>query len=210
VLWPTGIEPEGLPPTIANDAAPEDIVAVEMLTAAVPVLVRLTLCAPVPPTATLPKLRLVELAESTPVPGFALAVEPAPDRVITSDEGVPFVVSVTVPLVVAVEPGVKITLKVTLPPGGITVEVEIPVMVNPVPDGVTCENVRGVLPVFWSVMVCELLVPLTTVPKLMLEGVAESCACVPIPESGIVSGESEASLVIVKLAVAALSDFGAN
>jgi hypothetical protein len=210
VLWPTGIEPEGLPPTIANDAVPVEIVAVEMLTAAVPVLVRLTLWVPAPPTAMLPKLRLAELAESTPVPGFTLAGEPAPDRAITSDDGVPFVISVTVPLVDAVEPGVKITLKVTLPPGGITVEVEIPVMVNPVPDGITCENVRGVLPVFWSVTVCELLVPLTTVPKLTLVGVAESCACVPVPESGIVSGESDASLVIVKLAVAAVSDFGAN
>ena len=151
------------------------------------------------------KLKLVGFA-----PSCTVAVEPAPDRVITNEEGVPFVASVTDPLAVAVEPGVKITLKVTLPPGGITVEVEIPVMVKPVPDGVTCENVRGELPVFWSVMVCELLVPLTTVPKLTLEGVAERCACVPVPESGIVSGESEASLVIVKVAVAALSDFGAN
>jgi hypothetical protein len=95
------------------------------------------------PTWTVLKLKLVGFA-----PNCTVAVDPAPDRVITSDEGVPFVASVTDPLTVAVEPGVKITLKATLPPAEITVEVEIPVMVNPVPDGVTCENVRGELPVF--------------------------------------------------------------
>ena len=70
MLWPTGIEPEGFVPTIVN-AAPEDIDAVEMLTAAVPILVKLTVCVPVLPTAMLPKLRLVEVGESTPAPGSA-------------------------------------------------------------------------------------------------------------------------------------------
>ena len=40
-----------------------------MLTAAVPVLVRLTVCVPVIPTDMLPKLRLVEPGVSTPAPG---------------------------------------------------------------------------------------------------------------------------------------------
>jgi hypothetical protein len=209
VPWPTGIEPEGLPPTIAN-AAPEEIVAVEMLTAAVPVLVKLTLCVPAPPTAVSPKRRLVEPAESTPELGFTRAIELAPDRSITRDEGVPFVASVMDPLMVAVEVGVKIALKVTLPPAGMVVAVEIPVMLNPAPGGITCKNVRVELPAFWRVMVCELLVPFTTVPKLTLAGVAEICAWVPVPESGIVSDEFEALLVTVRVPVTTPPDFGAN
>jgi hypothetical protein len=50
------------------NAAPE-IVALEMLTAEVPVLVKFTVCVPVTPTAMLPKLRLVEPGVSTPAPG---------------------------------------------------------------------------------------------------------------------------------------------
>ena len=46
-----------------------EIVAAPMFTVAVPVFVRLRLWVALLPTATLPKARLVALAERTPVPG---------------------------------------------------------------------------------------------------------------------------------------------
>lgn len=66
-LCPTGIEEEGFPPITLN--ADPETVACEMFTAAVPVFVTLTLCVALLPTATFPKLRLLELAESIPAPG---------------------------------------------------------------------------------------------------------------------------------------------
>jgi hypothetical protein len=66
LLWPTAIVPEGFPPITLNPAPV--IVACEMVTVAVPVLVTVKLCVVVFPTATLPKLRLAPLAESTPAP----------------------------------------------------------------------------------------------------------------------------------------------
>jgi hypothetical protein len=208
VPWPTGMEPDGLPPTIVK-AAPK-IVAVEMLTAALPVLLKFTVCVPTLPTATLPKLRLVVTVESVPELGFTFTADPTPDRGIVSVEGVPLVTRVMDPLTLAAESGVKIALKAKLPPAGMVVAVERPDMLNPAPGGVTCENVRVELPPFCSVMVCELLFPFTTVPKLTLAGVAEIIACMPVPDRGIVSGELEALLVTVKIPVTALSDKGAN
>ena len=63
--------PDGFAPTTVK-AAPPEIVAFEILTAAVPVLVKLTLCVPTPPTAISPKLRLAEPGVSTPAPGAAV------------------------------------------------------------------------------------------------------------------------------------------
>lgn len=45
-------------------------VACEIFTVAVPVFVMVTLWVALPPTATLPKVTDVELAESTPAPEF--------------------------------------------------------------------------------------------------------------------------------------------
>jgi hypothetical protein len=67
-LCPTATDPDGLAPTKVNPAP--EIVACEMFTAAVPVLVRLTLCAVVVlPTASFPKLTPPELALKTPLLG---------------------------------------------------------------------------------------------------------------------------------------------
>jgi hypothetical protein len=153
---------------------------------------------------------LVVPVEIVPAVGFTFTAEPAPDRGIVSVEGVPLVTSVIDPLTLAVEVGAKIALKATVPPAGMVVAVDRPEILNPAPGGVTCENVRVWLPPFWSVMVCELVFPFATVPKLTLAGVAVTCPWRPVPESGIVSGEFAALLVIVKLPVTALSDKGAN
>ncbi len=197
------IVPLEIPLAVSPD--PPEIVTPEMLTFEFPLFVSVDVSELLLPILTVLKFKLVGLAASCKV-----AAELVPDRLITSDEGAPFVTRVMDPLTAAVEVGVKITLKATLPPAGICVEVERPVMLKLFPGGVTCEKVSVELPPFWSVMVCELLVPLTTLPKLALVGLAEICAWVPVPESGIVSGEFEALLVIVKLPVTAISDVGAN
>jgi hypothetical protein len=50
-----------------------------------------------------------------------------PVKLITSGEGVPFVASVILPLAAAADDGVKMALKLRLPPAGIVEDVESPV-----------------------------------------------------------------------------------
>lgn len=45
------------------------------------------------------------------------------------------------------------------------------------------------LPPFVKVKVCELLVPMTTLPKVALEGVTANCAWIPVPLKEMVVGE---------------------
>jgi hypothetical protein len=181
------------------------IVTPEMVMFEFPLLFSVDTSETLLPTETVLKFKLAGFA-----PSCTVAAEPLPDRGIVSEEGAPLVTSVMDPLTAADVVGVKLALKATLPPAGIVVAVERPEMLNPAPGGVTCENVKVELPPFCSVMACELLLPFATVPKLMLAGVAEICACRPVPVRGIVTGEFEALLVIVKVPVTALSDKGAN
>jgi len=122
------------------------------------------------PSPTLPKDKLVGFAPSKKV-----AAAPVPDKLITSGDGVPFVVSVMLPVTAVAEEGVKTALKVVLPPAAIVVDVDSPDWLNPVPATVICEKVRVALPLFLSVIGCELLLPTATVPKLTLVGLAEIC-----------------------------------
>jgi len=64
MLWPTGIEVARLPPMTVKPVP--EIVAAEMFTVAVPVLVMLMLWAEVLPTLTLPKAMLVALGVMMP------------------------------------------------------------------------------------------------------------------------------------------------
>jgi hypothetical protein len=127
------------------------------------------------PSFTFPKLKLVGLAASD-----ELVMTPVPDRLITSGEGVPSVVSVMLPVTVVAEDGVKTALNVVLLPAAIVVDVERPDSVKLAPATATCENVRVALPLFCSRIVCELLVPIVTFAKATLVGLAEICGCVPV------------------------------
>ena len=62
---PAAIDPDGLLPTTENPVP--EIVACEILTASVPVFVKLRFCVEVLPTTTLPKARLAELGAIVPV-----------------------------------------------------------------------------------------------------------------------------------------------
>jgi len=158
------------------------------------------------PSLTLPKFKAVGLAPSEKV-----AAAPVPARLMTSGEGVPFVVRVMLPDTVVAEDGVKTALNVVLPPAGMVVDVERPVWVKAEPATATCEKVRVALPPFWRVMVWELLEPTVTVPKLTLVGLAEISGLVPVPVRLIVRGELAALLVMVMLApLTAPADVGSN
>jgi hypothetical protein len=50
----------------------------------------------------------------------------------------------------------------------------MPLMLKPVPDTFACETDTAAEPVFDKVIVCELLLPVLTVPKLATEGFASS------------------------------------
>lgn len=129
---------------------------------------------------------------------------------ITSGDGVPFVVSVMLPLTAFADDGVKTASKVVLPPAAIVVDVERPVWLNPVPETVIWENVKVALPLFVRVMGCELLLPSATVPKLTLAGLDDICGCVPVPLSAILSGEPAPVLVTEIVPVAAPELVGVN
>jgi hypothetical protein len=143
-------------------------------------------------TFTVPKLKLVGFAASSRV-----AATPVPLRLIVNGEGVPLVVSVTDPLMVVAEVGVKMALNVALPPAAIVVDVVSPVMLIPVPDVTMFENVRVALPLFRNVTGCELLLPTTTLEKATLVGDAAICDCPPDPLRGIVNGEGVPLVVSV-------------
>ena len=87
-------------------------------------------------------------------------------------------VSTTDPLTVPAKVGVKTALNVVLAPAAIVVVVEIPVTLNPELEPVTetCEKVSVVLPLFFSVMGCELLFPTATFAKVVLVGLAAGWA----------------------------------
>jgi hypothetical protein len=83
--------------------------------------------------------------------------------------------SETEPVTLPDEVGPKTTLKVVFFPAAIVAGTVSPVMLNPVPDTVACEIVSVAVPPFVKLIVCELLLPVTTLPKLALAGLAESC-----------------------------------
>ena len=59
-------------------------------------------------------------------------------------------------------------------------------------------------------MVCVLLVPTVTLPKLMPEGVTEICDWTPVPPRGMFNGEFVALLITVTVPAIAPAALGAN
>jgi hypothetical protein len=161
------IVPEVTP--LALKPAPETFTP-EMLTFEFPVLVRLVLSELLLPRFTLPKLRLVGFAVSRKV-----ALTPVPLRPIISGELGALLISETVPVTLPAALGLKAALNVALLPAAMVSGTVRPVMLKPLPDTVAWEIVTLALPALDNLMVCELLVPVTTLPKLALDGVGASC-----------------------------------
>ena len=134
-----------------------------------PLFVKVTFNVLLFPSFTLPKFRLVGLAASSCVAGA-----PVPLNETARGEIAPLLTRETAPVTVAAEVGANAALKVVLAPAAIVAGVARPLRLKPVPEAVAADIVTLAVPVFFSVMVCELLLPMTTLPKLTLDGVAVS------------------------------------
>src|SRR6266852_2794129 len=103
----------------------------EMVTLEFPLLVSVTGNPLLPPTFTLPKLRLVGFAPSRKV-----AATPVPLRAIVSGEPGALLTKETEPVTLPPVVGAKAALNVVLPPAAIAAGTVRPVVVKPAPDTV--------------------------------------------------------------------------
>jgi len=181
------------------------VVTLETVTLEFPVLVMVEVSELDVFRLTVPKFKLV---------GFAVRVRVAatavPFRLMVSGEGVPFVVSVTEPLTLPADAGVNTALNVNVAPAAIVLDVVRPLMLIPAPVTETLENVSVVLPLFFSWIGWELLLPTTTLENVALAGLAATCACTPVPLSEIVAGDPGALLVIEMLPLELAAVVGVN
>jgi hypothetical protein len=175
----------------------------EMVSFAFPLFVRVTLSELLVPSFTFPKLKLVGFA-----PSSTLAATPLPPNAIVSGEVGALLASVTDPETPPDVDGVKTALNVAVFPAATVSGALNPEVLKPVPVTATCEIVRLALPAFETVMVCELLLPTTTLPKAALDGAAAICACVPVPLNVIARGEPGALLANEMLPLAPPAEDG--
>jgi len=84
-----------------------EALAAEIVTLAVPELLNVKVCVPLPPTRTLPKLKLEGLAMSAPC-------TPVPLNAIMTGEFVALLATLTLPVTLPAEAGAKATLRVTV------------------------------------------------------------------------------------------------
>jgi len=157
------------------------------------------------PTTTLPKAKL---------PGFAirvaLAATPLPESESVCGDAGALSVNTMLPVTPPAVVGANWTLKEVLCPAPRVDGKESPLMVKPAPLSVARLITIFTFPLFVRVTFCEVLWPTVTFPKFKEAGEIDKPGCVPVPLSATVSGEFEASLVIVRLPETAPADGGAN
>jgi hypothetical protein len=135
-----------------------------------PLFVRVTFKALLLPILTLPKFKLVGFA-----PRRKVAATPVPLTGIERGEPEALFVSDTDPLTSPVDVGEKTILNVEFLPTAMEVGSVRPLMLTPAPVGLAAEIVRVAVPLLVTVIVCELLVPVVTFPKLTVVGLVEIC-----------------------------------
>jgi hypothetical protein len=182
--------------------APETVTE-EIVTDALPPFVRLMVCELFVPVVTLPKAAVVGVAANC-------GCVPVPLREMVSGELGALLTTVIVPVALPAVLGPNTALNVAALPAAIATGVVIPVVLKPVPETITDEIVTVAVPPFVRLMVCELFVPVATLPNAAAVGVAANCACVPVPLKGIVSGEFCPLLTIERLPLALPAVVGAN
>lgn len=106
-VWPGFIVAGRLRPLTENPAPDAEVA--EIVSAAVPVLLKVRDCEPVVPTATFPKLTVEGLTLNC-----GCAATPVPLSVMTRDGSEAVLVTVTLPLAVPAVVGVKITVSDTV------------------------------------------------------------------------------------------------
>jgi hypothetical protein len=180
------------------------IVACEMVSVVFPVFFNCTVCVLLELVETDPKLTLAGVTLNpacTPVPlAVTFSVWPC------------VVIRATVPFTAPIAVGANFTLSVMLCEAAIVVGVVTPVAEYPVPLTVICERFAVEFPVFVMVTFCAAVVPMLTLPKLKLAGVAVSVelAATPVPERATVAGELGALLTIERLPLKLPAVSGAN
>jgi hypothetical protein len=119
-------------------------------------------------------------------------------------------VTVTLPESVPAADGANFTLTLVLAPAASVVGIASPLIVYPVPEITAWLIETAALPVLESVIVCEALLPVTTLPKFSVAGLAESCGCTPAPVADITPGEFVALLFTETVPFTAPTTVGAN
>ena len=157
------------------------------------------------PTLTLPKLKLDELS-----PSIRVAATPVPLREIVIGEFGALLTSVIDPVTLPAALGPNTALNVVALPAPMVTGAAIPVVLNPAPETVTEEIVTVAVPPFVRLTVCELFIPVVTLPNAAVVGVAANCGCVPVPLKLIVVGEFSPVLTIEMLPLALPADVGVN
>jgi hypothetical protein len=168
-------------------------------------LVRVTLNEPVLSTFTVPKFKPDGLASRREV-----RARPLPLRGIASGEFGASLTSETKPVMFPGAVGVNTALNVALLPDAITMGVLRPAILKLLPETLTREMMTLLFPVLLSLMVCELVSPMATLPRLALGGVADKRPFTAVPLSPIVKLGSGALLVIAILPVASPAVSGAK
>ena len=157
------------------------------------------------PTTTFPKLKDAGVADS--VENVAVALMP-----INMLGSLALLVMDTLPVRVAAEVGLYVTVKVVDCPPSNVIGAVIPETLIPVPENATFEIATAVLPVFANLIVCVASLPTATLPKAIELGVAVSAAAVvpvvPVPLSATSDGEPSALLAIVIVPVSAFPAVG--
>ena len=172
--------------------------------AAFPGFVSVTVCDPVLPTATLPKVTLAGLIVS-----WGCEAVPDPDKAITSGEPGALLTIETLPVALPAVVGENFAVNDVLCPAA-SVCADRPVMLNPAPVALPCEIATLAVPVFFKVTLTDPLAPTNRLPKLMLGGFAVRFPCTPVPLSVIDVVGLLAVLVIRMLPETAPTLVGAN
>ena len=153
---------------LALNPAP-DTVTLEIVTFEFPLFFRVTVNELLLPSITLPNGKLVGVA-----PSRVLEATPVPLSASASGEFGALLTSESDPLTAPADAGANTTLNVEFPPAAIVFGMVSPVVLKPAPVIFAVVIVTLAFPPFDKVIVCELLFPTVTLPKLALVGFAES------------------------------------
>lgn len=159
----------GLTPLAVNTAPV--MFTLEMVMFEFPLLVRVVASELLLTRFTIPNGKLVGFA-----PNSAVEAVPVPLNAIASGEPGALLTRETEPVTLPAVVGANTTLNVVLPPASIVIGRDRPFAVKPAPVTLACVIVKLAFPPFVSVIGCELLFPVITLPKLALEGFAVNCA----------------------------------
>ena len=141
----------------------------EIVTSEFPVFVSVSPCDPLLPSNTSPKANPVVLGVSARVD-----VTLVPFNASINGEFGALLAKANEPVAFPLADGANTTLNVAFCPGVIVSGVANPAVPNPAPLTAALEIVTFAVPLFCSVIVCELLDPVATFGKLALVGFAES------------------------------------